>query len=537
MVEIKSGAPFSLNFSEISKAIDPRYGTKSRVLRSNPVYEKGHFLPKRWKDRIFHAQATDPGLADVRAKAISRDRFEDPYDDEYKDRLINAAIFDQTIQVPLITRINYILGHSWRPTFKPKRNVDQMSAEESQQLLDTLVPRITQEKAAHYIWVVENDIIPFRQKLESAMFTMFVGGRSALLKEPMVKDNPWRTLDGLAFPEGTPISYKILNYTHLGDVKVNPESWEVEGIVYKDNIFEDDNFEFEMPREWLIYFTHLDTNMIPYSLHYGNSIIPPIMAISENNRRINEIVFPEIDESLWAGTGHWKVNDLALLDQQAFIDSIAPARQIVYQKQDMEYEEIQLSHDTQGLLAQRDGNVILILQQMRLPSPFMNQEKITNRSTMEVITDVWEETTLEGDRRLLRDTLKRDHYDPLLELIMGESMFTLKLTVMMEFQKIVFADIQAKATALNQLLTVPIPPIDESEARQMLGLPAQRVAIVAQAGVISGEQKAREMHDIQKGKEKELFEKANKNVDGEPDYKQIPIANYIISHRMQREKK
>jgi hypothetical protein len=532
----EAGAPIRIDVSEASKVIDPKYSQFQRVIASRPVYEKDYFRPLARRDKILQAQS-DPSTKDNRAKAIARDRFEDQYDDDYKERLINAAVFDANIQQPLLIRINYILSHNMNPILKPKRRIDDMSAQQAQELLNTLVDPAVQEKASHYIWVIENDVIPFRSKLESALFTAFTGGRSALLKEPMIKENPWLTLDGLPFPEGTPAAYKILNYQHLGQVFVNPDSWEVEGIEYKDNIFEEDNFSFEMPREWLIYFTHMDTNIIPYSLHYGNSVIPPIMPISENNRRINEIVFPEIDESLWAGTGHWKVNDIALFDQQQFVDSIAPARFLVYQKSDMEFEEIKLSYDTQGLLAQRQQNIVLILQQMRLPSPFWNMEQVTNRATMEIVADVWNETTLEGDRRWVRDTLHRDHYTPLLELITGESIFTLKMTVMLEFQKVTFADIQSKATALAALLALPIPPIDESEARQMLGLPPQRVAILAEAGIVSPQQKVRELHQVQMEKQNELFQKVNKNVDGGPDYAQIPISNYILSRRLQTERK
>lgn len=531
----ESGAPIQIDVSDAARVIDPKYSRFQRVLASKPVFEKDYFRPKSRRDsQLFQAQS-DPSTKDNRAKTIARDRFEDPYDDEYKERLINAAVFDANIQQPLFIRINYILSHNMIPRLKPKRRIDDMSAQQAQELLNTLVDPHKQDVASHYIWVIENDIIPFRSKLESLLFCAFTGGRSAALKEPMIADNPWRTLDGLPFPEGTPAAYKILNYQHLGQVFVNPDSWDVEGIEYKDNIFEEDNFSFEMPRDWLIYFTHMDTNIIPYTMHYGNSIIPPIMSISENSRRINEIVFPEIDESLWAGTGHWKVKDIALFDQQEFVDSIAPARFIVYQDSEMQFEEVKLSYDTQGLLAQREGNTVLILQQMRLPSPFWNMEKVTNRSTMEIVADVWNETTLEGDRRWVRDTLHRDHYSPLLELITGQSIFTLKMTIMLEFQKITFADIQSKATALASLLALPLPPIDESEARQMLGLPPQRVAILAEAG-INPHQQIRELHQAQKSMEKELFEKANKNVDGGPKQEEIPIANYILSRRLQREK-
>jgi hypothetical protein len=529
------GAPLHIDFSELDKAVDPMYANKKKVITSKPVYQKDWFreLNKNKRDRVFEAEG-DPSLKDNRAKSIARDRFEDPYDDDYKDRLTNAALFDQVIQQTILTRIQYVLSNEFHVAFKPKRNVDHLSAQEAQAILDKVVPPVTQDKANNYIWQLENDIIPFRKNLESGLFTAFVGGRSALLMEPMIKNNPFRTTDNLAFPEGTPGALKILNYQHLGQVFVNPDSWVVEGIEYKDNIFEEENFSFEMPRNWLIYFTHMDVNMIPYSMNYGNSLLPPIMALSENNRRINEIVFPEINESLWAGTGHWKVNDMAIFDQQAFVDSIEPARYIVYQSSDMAFEEVHLSYDQRGLIDQRNENTILIMMQGRVPSMFLNKENITNRSTVEITAEVWQETVLEHDRRWLRDTLQHDWYNPLLELITGESRFTMKMTAMMEFQKKSFADFQAKAVALAALLALPNNPMDESEARQILGLPPQRVAILAQAGI--NKEHAQDLFEKQIEKEEEIFNKVNKNVDTEPSMKDIPIANFLLSRRVQRSK-
>ena len=81
-----------------------------------------------------------------------------------------------------------------------------------------------------------------------------------------------------------PIALHVLNSKRLGKVEVDPNTWAFEGVHYADLPTNDDLLKAED----LIYFTINDDHVTPRSIHYGLSILEPVIDASETKRIIKQ---------------------------------------------------------------------------------------------------------------------------------------------------------------------------------------------------------------------------------------------------------
>jgi hypothetical protein len=510
-----------------AQVIDPwaRQQRQLVYVRKKRVYTREHF--EKLNDRSYVEGVDNNSDGVNRTGNAPEDKYIPTYSPTYNQRLANAFIFCGEVQQGILVRAQYILGKDFSPRLTPKRTQNNQSDEEIKVLLDKAIPPPAQMALDEYIYTVENDLTDFKELLEPAVVQALVGGRAGVLIERINKENPW------GFPIGTPGALKPLNFQLLGQVKIEPKTHKITRIQYNDpDFFPKEETEYFLDKNDVIYFTFSDYFVKPNEWLYGNSVIPAIMALSENNRRINEVVFPEIDENLWSGSGIFKTKGQATIDNQMMLDSLGAGRFISYDMSEIEFEQIKLDTDQVGLIAQRKENTLMILMQVRVPSMFMNFENITNRSTVEVVSEVWQNTTLEHDRDWIRRILHRDWYQPLMILKLKQTnpkinIFTLKAKMRLEFKNISFSDLPSKAHAIAELLASPGSPIDIMEAREWLGLPPFKRVIIQQ-----GQQNTAQLEETvaqENESDQTKLEAENPNVSGDLDMKNADLANFVIS--------
>lgn len=458
-IPVNKFRPFSCALD--SKLYDPNIVAPRNYERRNLV--QSGLIPDRYVKRNTVGTLVD-----------ETDSFKDPYPRSYKARLANAYEFDGVIKSALHTLVNYVLKGDFRLELIPTTRVAKDTPEEVQQALDEVLSTDEQKETLDFCGQVDN-MVKLKRKLRPALIQKYVFGRSALFKEYASSAIEEKAeLVELGFRQGVPIFLKPLNSYWLGQVHVDLKSWEPKAVEYDDvEWIRDDTQAGEaqppLKIEDLIYFTNDDSCVAPNSLNYGLSQLQNILTLSGANRRLNEKVLPELNTSAYAGSGLFKFQGMSAKDIKNFVDTVLPAS-IKATNQAVDFQQVKLDYDMNGLLEERDRNDKHIAMAVRIPSPFINFEDITNRATTEQVAIVWQQTVLEPARAEVRDVLWEQWYKPLIEFYWPESEFLyLKIKIQTVFESLDFNSLPDKAQPLISLYKSGL--LTQREVREELARP------------------------------------------------------------------
>ena len=483
--------------------------------------------------------------------------------DAYENRLANCMFFDDVVNAAVNRLAFFVLGNADELRANlypntPKKLLSQAEAYgELQQvqmvrsginiggsiLNNSLTLQEIQdlEKTIHYVDYTCN--LP--SIIEHNWKNSFIFGRSASLLE--FTPDP---IDSLNIPAQMPIAAKPLKSQYLGNVLIDPTSWEISAVQYKDpkidflhdmyvdpfstkkqvqdsrgkpvNEFdpappatasnwgysssvrpgvsgtspqedplssqgaENSQFRF-IDSDYLLYFVRNNNNMMKDDddFYFGHSALQSILSLSEENRRINRIVLPQLNQSHWAGSGlfsapNWNVEQMSML-----LSGFKPGGYSAVNQTGLNFQEIKLTHDYAGLLAQQDYIKKRILSVIGIPSFLMNFEDITNRATVEIVLSAFSESNIQAERSWICKILDDQWYPRILRAKFPQDDYAnIKLKVMLEFSNITFESFLEKAAALNVLVQSGFIPLDV--AQNMLQLPTAMNKVIPQ-GQISGQ--------------------------------------------------
>jgi hypothetical protein len=466
-----------------------------------------------WKDenRFVRSAATsttllpDNKLAPPVLAQNDPKRFIAVYNDEYNNRLANAWEFDYTIRGAINRLVFFILGKtdSIKTTLYPNiREQIQSEFQAKNELAKVRILRSADEIADQLMgsqfseqeqldlqeFIDNTDrVTRLYPSLQKPLKSSYIFGRSAL----WIQKTPDGILD-LKMPAGSPLALKPLNSRYLGQVKINTVNWNISEVEYNDPQAKmtkdgDPNKEFKddggaaqqnssgdsttwLPIEDLIYFTRDDDNIVGDSLHYGLSTVQTILALSEENRRINQRVMPEIHESMWGGSALWTFPGWSSADITTFLATIKPGKNITVNSPDVSVENIALQYDEANLLSVRDSNEKKILGAFGVPDFLLNIKAASAQKTMGDELIAFQESIIESERAWIRDILDEYWYRRLLNTYFPEDQYIhIKLKVVTEFKNISFESFFEKALALETLVSNKL--MTQKEARELLSLP------------------------------------------------------------------
>src|SRR5215831_504274 len=336
------------------------------------------------------------------------EKFLDPYDYEFKLRLVNCYENDHIVQTALDRKVDFVFGKGTSFEFKPLYSMISAteSAQQMRQALEQALGGQDTKDLQNYVAKVDymTDIKPMQKTLSAQAM---VGGRAAAFIEK------WDAENKFGFPEGTPRILKPLNFTFMDNVGVHPDTWDMLYVRYSD---------FPASRRYIatedmLYAARSDNHVTPLSLYYGRSDLRPILALSEINRQLNEQAFAEIATKMWSGTGVWKLQSMDQSQIDAFADKVSnnPSNQIAT-NQLAEYLPVTVPHDLRGLLELRANNVIEILSQLKIPSPLVNRESVTNRATIDAVLQASTVSVFAQERDWWGHIMNKQWYLSLLSL-------------------------------------------------------------------------------------------------------------------------
>lgn len=498
------------NFSEPTPDKKPvkKYFTNFNT-NSKPIWaEENHFV------RSAATSTTLLPNAPLSPNVLTQNdpkRFIAVYNDEYNNRLANAWEFDHTIRGAINRLVFFILGKTdsikttlypnirdqIRSEFQAKNELEKVNIIRSaDEIADTLLGSqfTEQEQLALQTFIDNTDrVTKLYPSLPKPLKSSYVFGRAGLF----IQRTPDEITD-LNMPAGSPVALKPLNSRYLGQVKINPINWNISEIEYKDPsaVFQQkaDPSKFDpkadtssttqaappqkagndqanwLPIEDLIYFTRDDDNVVGDSLHYGLSTIQPVLALSEENRRINQRVMPEIHETMWGGYAMWTFPGWAQSDIDRFLATIKPGKNITVNSPDVQVQNMQLQFDEANLLNVRDANEKKILGALGVPDFLLNIKNASAQKTMGDELIAFQESIVESERAWVRDILDEYWYRRLLQAYFPSDQYIhIKLKVVTEFKNISFESFFEKALALETLVSNKL--MTPKEARELLALP------------------------------------------------------------------
>jgi hypothetical protein len=434
-------------------------------------------------------------------------RFQPVYSDGYNKRLANAYEFDYTIRGGINRLVFFILGKtdSIKTTLYPNiREQIQSEYQAKGELSKIKILKKATEAAQSAIesQFTDQEQIDLQKNLDNIdrvtglypslpkpIKSAMIFGRSALWI-----DRTPDAIESLNLRAGAPIALKPLNSQYLGQVKINESNWNIVDVEYKDpgTIFTTENADpiadklqdtgFEqkpntssdgitwLPIKDLIYFTRDDDNIVGDSLHYGLSSIQPILSLSEENRRINQRVMPELNESMWCGSRLWTFPGWSESDIANFLKTIKPGKNITVNSPDVDVKDTDLKFDYPSLLNVRESNEKKILAMIGIPDFLVNIRSGTAQKNAGDELIAFQEGILEYERAWIRDILDEYWYQPLLQSYFpGDEFIHIKLKVVTNFKNISFESFFEKALALETLVSNKL--MTPKEARELLSLP------------------------------------------------------------------
>lgn len=435
------------------------------------------------------------------------------YSDEYLNRCSNAYLFDDVINSAIERLAYFTLGtsdeissvlypESIRPIkseFEAKNALKELNIiKEGMDIAGSVVnnhlsdQEITQlETYIHYT----DKNARLGRFLKQNYRGAHVFARSASYIEYSKDEIP-----SLNLPAGTPIGLKPLKPMLLGNVAIDPNTWEIKAVEYRDpkvsfKEYTDVGIKSQQPidstdkakyldAENLLYFVRGNNNMMrdEDDFFFGHSTLQSIMPLSEESRRIKQIVFPQLNQSHWAGSMLWFFPNWPQSQMKKLFNTIKPGGHTGIPEPNIRVEPMEIKHDYAGLLNLQSEFKKGILTAFGLPSFLMNFEDVTNRATAETVVIGFNESTIQSERSWLTDILDEQWYQKLFKIKYPfDEYIHIKMKMMVEFENITFENFLEKAVAAVALYEKKMMTI--TEVRNILKLPPLQDKDYAELGI------------------------------------------------------
>jgi hypothetical protein len=358
--------------------------------KSNP-FTNGHATPKiaQFNISTHNLQSSVPKYDNIfrQNNKAKIPRLKPPYRKRDLDRFEDCFRSDGTVRNGVSKKWNFILGAHTSVSLDVDREYqnDEDRANAMKQVLQYPPYKQAMDKA--------NEVLrkcSFRKVLHAAGIQASVYGRACIEKVRNPADNKIVRLN-------------VLNSKLLGDVEVNPETWEFLGIHYRDLPKHDDVLDAKD----IIYITRNDYHISSGSMYYGLSDLEPIVDGSETKRIIKQEDLKEIARSLWAGFGWMLFKDPNIThEQMSEIVNKMKAGAWTATDQSVELQVQEIAQNAPMLLEIINEMNLETARDLAIPSPLVGYENKQNYSNLVQTLISWKESDLDAERRWLSDLIE-----------------------------------------------------------------------------------------------------------------------------------
>ena len=319
-----------------------------------------------------------------RSNKVKIPRLKPPYRKRDLDRFEDAFRSDGTVRLGVCKKWNFILGARTSVSLDVDREYqrDEDRAAAIQQIVTYEPYKRAMDEANELLRRVS-----FRKIMHAAGIQASVYGRSCVekVRDPANHNRIARL--------------NVLNSKLLGDIEVDPDTWEFLGVHYRDLPKHDDLLE---ARD-IVYVPRNDFHISSGSMYYGLSDLEPVIDGSETKRIIKQEDLKEIAKALWAGFGWMQFKDpnVSTEQMQEIVENMkAGAWTATDQSVELTVQEI--AQNAPMLLEIINEMNMETARDLSVPTPLVGYENQQNYSNLVQTLIAWKESDLDAERRWLK---------------------------------------------------------------------------------------------------------------------------------------
>lgn len=344
-----------------------------------------------------------------------------PYNNASMDRFEDCFRSDKLVQNGIIKRTELVIGQHGKIVLD---TTDEYDVEEDRTAALEKINNNTQyQEARKQIQKLHlKPGIDFHNKLKAAVIQAKVYGRSAIelvgtssststsISTSPSSDNTM-TIPPVPTPSlltaSLPESLHVLNSKRLGQVEIDPNTWEFLGCRYLDLDKGPSGMDDLLPAENLIYFANKDFHVSPGSLYYGLSELEGIIDGSDSKRIAKQEDIKEIMKSNWAPFLILKFlnPNISVAQMQEIVNGLQPGLPFAH-KQEVETSAIDITGDLKKLTECVDFLNRESLRELGVPAFLGGYEQIANYANSQQVLLSYREIELEADRTWIKDIIQ-----------------------------------------------------------------------------------------------------------------------------------
>lgn len=331
-----------------------------------------------------------------------------PYNELSLSRFEDTFRSDKLIQNGIVKRTELVLGKHGRIVLDTTEEFDD--ADDRIDAVKKIQDNETYQAARKKIQqLLTKPQIDFHNKLKAAVIQCKVYGRAAI---EIVGDE-----------NGLPTSLHVLNSKRIGNVEIDPISWEFLGCHYLDLDKGASGMDDVLPADQLIYFTNRDFHVSPGSLYYGLSELEGVIDGSDSKRIAKQEDIKEIMKSNWAPFLIMKfINpNVSLSQMQEIVSGLQPGLPFAH-KQDIDTQAIDLTGDLTKLTDAIDFLNRESMRELGVPAFLAGYEQIANYANSQQVLLAFKEIELDADRTWIKDIIQPQWLNKLFYQLLGTSL-------------------------------------------------------------------------------------------------------------------
>lgn len=393
--------------------------------------------------------------------------FRPPHDQNLKITLANAHEADPYLRRQTGFYTNYVFGDEVKPLLAPLQNETPKTRQENNDLVDKIIGKKKREEFMRYITQV-NYMSGIHSHMQDIWNQSYVFGIAAAWKTvsliELINANPKAPV---RIPVGTPVKIKPIDGYYLTNIHQDVDNFEPKYYEYVNpNVTLDEvrnakgediielsyrantklrGYSVFLPWDRLIIVKRRNIGTTPNTSCYGISPILSSLYISENIRRIDEKIFPQINEGMYAGVGIFTVPEESKYDIDQLAADLAQAGTRIVLNEEVNYIPIPVDFKMDQMINQKLHLIKSEIMALGMPeSMFFPTD--TNRSTLEILINIWQNVDLKEERKMLQEVMWNYWYKDLMKIFFpDEELMDLSLTVKLGFKNKSFAGFIDKA--------------------------------------------------------------------------------------------
>lgn len=416
--------------------------------------------------------------------------FRPPHTQELKIALANAHESD-----PYLKRItgfytDYVFGDRIKPRIVPLQIDTPKTRKENDDLVRKVITKKEHERFMKLVTAV-NYMADIESHMRDIWQQSYVFGTAAAWKTLSLVEvlNPKRNI---RIPIKTPVKIKPLDGFYLTNIHQDVDTFDPKYYEYNNpNVTLDEVLTVErepileislrantklrgqatfLPYERLIIVKRQNIGTTPNTYYYGISPILPCLYISENIRRIDEKILPEMNEGSYAGVGIFSVPEDSKYDIDQLAIDLATAGTRIVLNSEITYTPIPVDFKLDQMINQKISLIKSEMMALGVPESLFFPMN-TNRSILEILINIWQNVDLKKERDLLTNVMWKYWYKDLMQISFpDEELIDLSLSVQLEFRNKSFAGFIDKAAPTLEAFKLGV--LNKQESRENLDFDA-----------------------------------------------------------------